>query len=54
MQLLEEDGGPPPKAWLRAGSPSPLQRLLQQDFAGFEDALADYRERGFIISRRRA
>ena len=54
MQLLEEDGGPPPKAWLRAGSPSPLQRLVQQDFAGFEDALADYRERGFIITRRPA
>ena len=52
LQLLEEDSGPPPKAWLRTGSPSPLQRLLQQDFAGFEDALADYRERGFIISRR--
>ena len=51
MQLLEEDGGPPPKAWLRAGSPSPLQRLLQQDFGGFEDALADYRERGFVIRR---
>jgi hypothetical protein len=53
LQLLEEGTGPPPKAWLRAGSPSPLQRLLHQDFAGFEDALADYRERGFIISRRR-
>jgi len=25
---------------------------LQQDFAGFEDALADYRERGFVIRRR--
>jgi hypothetical protein len=37
---------------MRAGSPSPLQRLLQQDFAGFEDALADYRERGFVIRRR--
>jgi hypothetical protein len=37
---------------MRAGSPSPLQRLLQQDFGGFEDALADYRERGFVIRRR--
>ena len=43
---------PPPRAWLRAGSPSPLQRLLQQDFAGFEDALAEYRERGFVVRRR--
>jgi hypothetical protein len=47
LQLLEEN--PPPRAWLRAGNPSPLQRLLQQDFAGFEDALADYNERGFTI-----
>ena len=51
LQLLEEAGGAPPRAWLRAGSPSPLQRLLQQDFAGFEDALAYYRERGFVIRR---
>jgi hypothetical protein len=50
LQLLEDN--PPPRAWMRAGSPSPLQRLLQQDFGGFEDALADYRERGFVISRR--
>src|SRR4051794_11992066 len=49
LALLEEN--PPPHAWLRAGHPSPLQRLLQQDFAGFEDALADYNERGFIIRR---
>jgi hypothetical protein len=52
LQLLEEEGGPPPRAWLRAGAPSPLQRLVQQDFAGFEDALADYRARGFVIRRR--
>jgi hypothetical protein len=51
LQLLGDE--PPPRAWLRAGSPSPLQRLVQQDFGGFEDALADYRERGFVISRRR-
>ena len=50
LQLLEDN--PPPRAWMRAGSPSPLQRLLQQDFGGFEDALADYRERGFVIRRR--
>ena len=50
LQLLGDE--PPPTAWLRAGSPSPLQLLLQQDFAGFEDALAEYRERGFIIATR--
>lgn len=51
LQLLGDE--PPPRAWVRAGSPSPLQRLMRQDFAGFEDALAEYRERGFVISRRR-
>jgi hypothetical protein len=50
LQLLEEN--PPPRAWLRAGNPSPLQRLLQQDFAGFEDALADYNENGFVLRNR--
>ena len=33
-------------AWVRG---RPLQLLLQRDFAGFEDALADYRERGFVM-----
>jgi hypothetical protein len=47
LQLLGDD--PPPRAWLRSG---PLQLLLKRDFAGFEDALADYRERGFVIRRR--
>ena len=50
LVLLGED--PPPRAWLRAASPSPLQRLMRHDFAGFEDALAEYRERGFVIRRR--
>jgi hypothetical protein len=50
LQLLEEST--PPRAWLRAGSPSPLQRLLQRDFAGFEDALAEFSEHGFVIRRR--
>jgi hypothetical protein len=47
LQLLGDD--PPPRAWLRSG---PLQLLLKRDFAGFEDALAGYRERGFVIRRR--
>ena len=50
LQLIETN--PPPRAWLTTGNPSPLQRLLQQDFAGFEDAYADFSERGFVISRR--
>jgi len=48
LQLIGEE--PPPKAWLRG---RPLQLLLQRDFQGFEDALAEYRERGFIIRRGR-
>lgn len=46
LQLIGDE--PPPKAWVRG---RPLQLLLQRDFAGFEDALAEYRERGFIIRR---
>jgi hypothetical protein len=49
LQLLGEE--PPPKPWLRAGSPSPLEHLLKREFGAFEDVLADYRERGFVIRR---
>ena len=37
------------RRWVRAGRRARCNCCLQQDFAGFEDALADYRERGFII-----
>jgi hypothetical protein len=39
--------------WLRTTGPRgrPLDLLLRQDFAGFEDALAALAERGFVISR---
>ena len=47
LQLLGDD--PPPRAWLRAG---PIDHLLNRNFGAFEDALADYRERGFVIRRR--
>jgi len=40
------------RRWLGLGDPSPLQRLLQHDFAGFEDALEEFRVRGLVISRR--
>jgi hypothetical protein len=49
LQLIQDD--PPPRAWLRG---RPLQLLLQRDFAGFEDALNDYRERGFTLRSRGA
>jgi hypothetical protein len=40
------------KRWLRANDARPLQLLLSHDFAGFEDALAELAERGFILRRR--
>ncbi len=55
LDLLREPeatiGAPTLRRWLRAGRPSPLDRLLARDFAGFEDALADLGERGFILRR---
>ena len=56
LQLLAEPaethGTTTLRRWVRAGNPSPLQRLLQRDFAGFEDALAELSERGFILRKR--
>jgi hypothetical protein len=37
------------RRWLRANGARPLQLLLGHDFAGFEDALAELAERGFIL-----
>jgi hypothetical protein len=47
----ERAGAPTLRRWLRANGPHgrPLDRLLGHDFAGFEDALADLAERGFIL-----
>ncbi len=57
LELLAEpeetQGAATLRRWLRAGSPSPLDRLLQRDFGGFEDALAELAERGFILRNRR-
>jgi hypothetical protein len=41
------------RRWVRTSGPRgrPLDLLLAQDFGGFEDALADLGERGFIVSR---
>jgi hypothetical protein len=41
------------RRWVRTSGPRgrPLDHLLAQDFAGFEDALAELAERGFVISR---
>ena len=42
------------KRWLRTSGPAgcPIDLLLAQDYAGFEDALATLAERGFVIRRR--
>jgi hypothetical protein len=39
------------RRWVRAGGPSgrPIDALLRRDFTGFEDALAQLRERGFVL-----
>jgi hypothetical protein len=41
------------KRWLRTSGPAgrPLDRLLERDYAAFEDALATLADRGFVIRR---
>jgi hypothetical protein len=41
------------KRWLRTAGPAgrPLDHLLARDYARFEDALEQLRERGFVIRR---
>ena len=57
LELLREPeetlGAPTLKRWVRASGPHgrPVDLLTCQDFAGFEDALADLNERGFVLSR---
>jgi hypothetical protein len=40
------------RRWLRANDERPLKLLLAHDFGGFEDALGELAERGFILRRR--
>ena len=42
------------RRWVRTSGPSgrPLDLLLAQDYAGFEDTLATLAERGFVIRKR--
>jgi hypothetical protein len=39
------------RRWVRASGPRgrPIESLLRRDFAGFEDAVADLAERGFVL-----
>ena len=37
------------RRWVRANGETPLKLLLAHDFAGFEDALGELAERGFIL-----
>ena len=37
------------RRWVRANGARPLRLLLEHDFAGFEDALGELAERGFIL-----
>jgi hypothetical protein len=55
LELLDEpaiQAGPTVlRRWVRANGPAgrPLDRLLARDFGGFEDALAELAERGFVL-----
>lgn len=39
------------RRWVRAAGPHgrPIDQLLARDFAGFEEAVADLAERGFVL-----
>jgi hypothetical protein len=47
----EQAGAGVLKRWVRANGPSgrPVDLLVRRDFAGFEDALAELSERGFVL-----
>jgi hypothetical protein len=47
----EQAGGAVLRRWVRAPGPAGRQidALLARDFAGFEDAVAELQERGFVL-----
>ena len=51
LTLTEELDESVLRRWLRATGPSgrPLDLLLARDFAAFEDAVEDFRGRGFVL-----
>ena len=54
LDLLAEHDESGLKRWVRTEGPKgrPIDLLTKRDFAAFEDALADFRDRGLIIRRR--
>jgi hypothetical protein len=54
LALTEEHDPAALARWLRATGPGgrPLDLLLARDYAGFEDALADFAQRGLTIRGR--
>ena len=51
QEAYQHAGGSVLQRWVRATGPSgrPLDALLRRDFAGFEDALTQLGERGFVL-----
>src|SRR4051794_6043930 len=54
LDLLAEHDGQPLQRWVRTSGPHgiPVDLLTARDFPGFEAALADLGERGFVVTRR--
>lgn len=52
-EAAERAGAATLRRWLRANGGRPLELLLAHDFAGFEDALGELAERGFILRSNR-
>ena len=50
LQLLERRGAAAARVAARGLAEPTATAPAASDFAGFEDALAEYRERGFVIS----
>lgn len=51
QEAYQQAGGSVLQRWVRAKGPAgrPLDLLLRRDFAAFEDALTELRERGFVV-----
>ncbi|MEA2167297.1 MAG: hypothetical protein QOF76_597 [Solirubrobacteraceae bacterium] len=54
LDLLAEHEDRPLQRWVRTSGPQgiPVDLLTARDFPGFEAALDDLAERGFVVTRR--